>query len=68
MLRIHSERLCFFVRAAVIIALRASPVKRTGTMRPFAAPFGSGGLPTFLRFGFTASKLLCDGRSHGIYG
>src|SRR5208283_4950299 len=65
-LRIHSERDCFAFRAARSIALRVCAVKRTGTMRPFASPFGSLGRPTLLGFfcWLKASKLLHDCRSY----
>src|SRR5579859_7766421 len=59
MLRIHSETVCFFALAAAAIALKSSPLNRTGTILPFACPFGSFGLPTLLVF-FKASKLLYD--------
>jgi len=38
--RIHSERLCLLAFAAAAIAFRSLPVKRTGTIRPLASPFG----------------------------
>jgi len=50
--------------AAAATALRASAVKRTGTIRPLATPFGILGRPTFLGFFrlLKASKLLCGYR------
>src|ERR1039458_6013620 len=52
--------LLFFARAA--IAFRSSGAKRTGTILPFASPFGSFGRPTFLDFfcWLKTSKLLND--------
>ncbi len=51
MLRIHPETVCLLDRAAPLIALRTSILKRTGTMRPLASPFGSFGRPGFLFLG-----------------
>lgn len=45
MLLIHSETFCSAALARTAIAFRSSAVKRTGTILPFAAPFGSLGLP-----------------------
>ena len=68
MLRIHSERLCFFAAAAASIAFNASAVNRTGTIRPIASPFGSFGRPTFLAFFCcTTSKLLNNCGSDRFY-
>jgi hypothetical protein len=44
--------------AAAVMAFKASAVKRTGTIRPFASPFGSLGRPTLALFG--NAKLLYD--------
>src|ERR1051326_4204473 len=53
-----------FAFALATIRLRSSALKRTGTMRPLASPFGSLGRPTFLGLGWVkGSKLLCDGYS-----
>ena len=61
-LRIHSERDLLADLALASIAFNASTVKRTGTMRPLASPFGNLGRPTFLFFfaWLKASKLLYD--------
>jgi hypothetical protein len=57
-LRIHSETFCLLVFAAASIALRSSAVKRTGTMRPFAVPFGSFGRPILAFFWLKTPSLL----------
>jgi hypothetical protein len=63
--RIHSDIDCFPAFAACSKAFKFSAVKRTGTMWPFASPFGSLGRPTLLGFrcgiGF---RLLNDGSAH----
>jgi hypothetical protein len=52
--------------ALAAIAFKSSPLKRTGTIRPIAVPFGSFGGPTFLDFFCCSkiSKLLSDGSTH----
>jgi hypothetical protein len=45
---------------------RSSLRKRIGTIFPFASPFGSLGLPTFLGFGILILKFLHDWRSNRI--
>ena len=50
-LRIHSDKTCPLALAATSMAFKSSVVKRTGTMRPLAWPFGSLGRPGFLVFG-----------------
>lgn len=67
-LRIHSETVCFLRFAAIAIAFKSSPLKRTGTIRPLACPLGRFGLPTRLGFCFKASKLLYDCGSYGFSG
>jgi hypothetical protein len=66
----HSETFCLLAFAAASIAFRSSPVKRTGTILPFAVPFGSLGRPTFLDFFCCAkvSKLLYDCGSNRVSG
>jgi hypothetical protein len=49
-LRIHPESDCLLDFAAAEMAFKSSALKRTGTMRPLASPFGNLGLPTFLDF------------------
>ena len=51
-----------------MIALNSSGLKRTGTMRAFASPFGKFGLPTLLGFfiGREVPKLLHDCGSYGF--
>ena len=62
MLRIHSEMVFLLAFAACATAFMSSGVNRTGTMRPFASPFGSLGRPTFLGlFRFKVSIILNDG-------
>ena len=65
-LRIHSERLWRLRFAAAVMAFKFSALKRTGTIRPFACPFGRFGLPTLLGFFIwrKAPKLLYDCCSH----
>src|SRR5256885_16265070 len=62
-LRIHCETVCLLALAAASIALVSSDVKRTGTIFPFAWPFGSLGRP-ILAFRFKLPRLLQD---HGPY-
>src|SRR5579864_1465158 len=62
-LLIHSDTVTFFSFAFASIARRCSAVKRTGTMRPFAALFGSVGRPTLLALGIVP-VLLNDGCSY----
>lgn len=66
MLLIHSDRPWLLAFAAASNAFRSSAVKRTGTIRPLACPFGSFGRPTFLVFfcWLKASKLLNYRRSY----
>jgi hypothetical protein len=53
--------------AAAVTRFNNSGLKRTGTMRALACPFAILGRPTFLAFGWlNVSKLLNDGRSHGL--
>ena len=68
MLRVHSDKLLSLALAAASIGFRSSPVKRTGTILPFASPFGSFGLPTFLAFFGCISlpEFLHDGCSYRI--
>src|SRR5439155_23508095 len=49
-LHTNSETVCFLALAAISIVRKSSRVKRTGTIRPLASPFGSFGRPTFLGF------------------
>jgi hypothetical protein len=68
-LRIHSETVLPLALAADVIFLISSALKRTGKIRPFASPFGSFGLPGFLRF-FGCSKvsqLLKDCDANGCF-
>jgi hypothetical protein len=54
-------------REARIIALISSSAKRTGTIFPFAFPFGSLGLPTFLAFFCRSNaRLLNDEGSYSV--
>ena len=48
MLLIHSETVLLLAFAASVIRFRPSALNRTGTIRPFASPFGSIGLPISL--------------------
>lgn len=45
--RIHSETVFRLARAANSMRFRSSALKRTGTIRPLASPFGSFGRPIF---------------------
>jgi TPR repeat protein len=47
-LRIHSETFWLLAVAAVVMRFTSSALKRTGTIRPLASPFGSLGRPIFL--------------------
>lgn len=66
MLRIHSETFCLLALARTAIAFRSSAVKRTGTILPLAAPFGSLGLPILDFFCCAKPELLNDSRSDRI--
>ncbi len=68
MLLIHSETVTFLARAACSIAFRSSPVKRTGTIRPFASPFAILGRPTLAFFGCANSRLLNDKGLYRVLG
>ena len=46
-LRIHSETFWSFALAAAVMRFTSSVLKRTGTIRPLASPFGSLGRPIF---------------------
>src|SRR5438874_1673227 len=54
--RTTSDTFCLVIRAASIINLISSSLKRTGTILPFASPLGSRGRPTLLGF-FCCAKL-----------
>ena len=58
-LRIHSDTVMFWAFAKAVIRLKSSPLKRTGTILPFASPLGSFGRPIFVGLAFgTAFELL----------
>lgn len=57
----HSESVRFAALDTRTIAFISSSANRTGTILPFASPFGSLGRPTFLRFCLgTIFELLND--------
>ncbi len=58
MLRIHSETFWLLALAFDAIAFRSSSAKRTGTILPFASPFGSLGRPILDFFCVKGSRLL----------
>src|ERR1035438_1834247 len=58
--RIHSDTVCWLARATDSIRFRSAGLKRIGTMRPLASPFGSLGRPIFLRFGRDIALELLD--------
>jgi hypothetical protein len=53
--------------AAIATAFRSSAVKRTGTILPFASPFGILGRPTLAFFCCANSRLLNDESSHSVF-
>ena len=61
-LRIHSETFCLFAFAALLNRSCSAFANRTGTILPFASPFGSLGLPTFLGFCWFATFELLSNR------
>jgi hypothetical protein len=63
-LRIHSEIDCLLALAALAIDFRSSGAKRTGTILPFASPFGSLGRPILA---FFCAKVLCLLHDCGSY-
>jgi hypothetical protein len=65
-LRIHSETFWLLAFARAAIAFRSSNAKRTGTILPFASPFGSLGRPILAFFWAKASRLLNNGCSYRI--
>jgi len=67
-LLIHSETVWLLAFAAASIAFKSSGRKRTGTIRPFASPFGSLGRPTLLAFfGWgKGSELLHNCSAHSV--
>lgn len=66
MLRIHSDSVILPTLAAASMALRSFAVKRTGTIRPFASPFGNLGRPTLAFFCCANSRLLNDEGSYSV--
>lgn len=60
MLRIHSETFWLLALARAAIAFRSFGAKRTGTILPFAAPFGSLGRPILAFFCAKVFRLLHD--------
>src|ERR1022692_5224874 len=61
-LRIHSETFCLLAFAALLNRSCSAFANRTGTILPFASPFGSLGLPTFLGFCWFATFELLSNR------
>jgi len=55
--RIHSESFRLLAAAFAVIRFISSALKRTGTMRPFASPFGSFGRPIFFAFGLFGGRV-----------
>jgi hypothetical protein len=56
----NAETVCLLARDASAIAFRSSAVKRTGTIRPLAVPFGNRGRPSLA---FFCAKVSSDYRN-----
>src|ERR1019366_10525148 len=66
-LRIHSETFCLLALAALLKRSCSAFANLTGTILPFASPFGSLGLPTFLGFCWFATFALLSNRRPSRY-